>query len=269
MIFWLELRPTTVYNQIAMNDKKFLIMHIPKCAGTAFKTGLTTRFGSSSVMELYNGKDGRGDLIAPVDHYSEDFIIGHFGAAYFDGVEHNREIITFLREPIDRILSHYYYWRSQKCSSVAIASAQRLSLVDFLRSDIPEVRFQISNLQTWLCAFDMVYENRIKNACIPQNEILEMAKDNLSKFNFVGLTENFTSDMNYLNNRYLWGIKSSWWGRRSFWRVVNKTDLRKTVDEIDDEAMELLRSLTTMDRLLYDFVKELRRAHGDKYPTIQ
>ncbi len=223
-------------------------MHIPKCAGTTLRAGLEARFGRENLALLYsqNYQFGRPDQ--PLSEFSQSFVIGHFGVNYFKGANHGRQVITFVRDPVDRVLSHYFYWHSTDHGGLGPKLARCLSLADFLRSDLLAVRRQISNTQTWMMAanIDMVERHRL--ACTPHDDLLDMAKENLAYFDFIGLTETFDQDADYLNEKYAWGIESPW-GR------TNKTERRQARDEIDDEVLDLLHGVTAMDRRLYEYIK--------------
>ena len=228
--------------------EKYLIMHIPKCAGTTLRKMIEEHCGSSSLVQLYSRKNQFGQPNKPITGYQEDYVIGHFGIDYFKDADHGRKVITFMRDPIDRVLSHYYYWRSTEQAGIGPKLAKCLSLADFLKSDLLAVRRQISNLQAWMFVANIDMMNRHRYACVSQDELYEMAISNLDLFDFIGLTETFDRDIRYLNDRYAWGAGYSY-------AIANITAARKRVDELDDETIELLRGVTALDRRLYRYVK--------------
>ncbi len=104
---------------------KFIFVHVPKCAGTSFRENVLKpiykgKFYYDKTMTLskkekaYNIKN---DLmlynwdtpVFPENYEDYDVIGGHFA---FEKYAHlNVPMITFLREPIDRIISHYHFYR--------------------------------------------------------------------------------------------------------------------------------------------------------------
>lgn len=103
-------------------------VHTPRAAGSSFKQALTTAFGTAAVRFDYG--DQPGDPAAPVNLDPERFfaawdardfselkgvrvIHGHFHVNKYRTLPGARRI-TFLRHPIDRLISHYLHWRDEK-----------------------------------------------------------------------------------------------------------------------------------------------------------
>lgn len=231
------------------HNNKFIIMHIPKCAGTALRLMIEEHCGSNALVKLYSMENQFGKPDKPITGYSEDFVIGHFGVDYFKDQKHSRKAITFIRDPIDRVLSHYYYWRSTELSGIGAKLAKCLSLADFLKSDLLAVRRQISNLQTWMFVANIDMLNRHKLACASQDELFDLARKNLEHFDFVGTTESFDTDLRFLNDKYSWGAGYSL-------TAANVTKKRKYLEDLDDETVDLLRGVTALDRRFYRYIKK-------------
>ena len=81
-----------------------LSVHIPKTGGITLFNLLRKRFGDSLVTD-YPDRPGlaghQGGVVA---------IHGHFEIADYLSLAPRARILTFLREPLDRALSHYFYW---------------------------------------------------------------------------------------------------------------------------------------------------------------
>ena len=108
-------------------SQKLIFVHIPKAAGTSLKQSIVSRVGEDSVTFKYDRpmSDGpltrRGKcLIASLSGQQPERAItfGHFLAGYFArftmlGFEKRPELryVTFLREPLQRAISHYYFWK--------------------------------------------------------------------------------------------------------------------------------------------------------------
>ncbi len=79
---------------------------------------------------------------AALDRYS--LVWGHYDLPALRRLGRQREVLTLLREPADRLVSLYRYWRSVAPDALGPASenllprlAQRLSLLEFLTCDDP------------------------------------------------------------------------------------------------------------------------------------
>jgi len=81
-----------------------LSVHIPKTGGITLFNLLEQRFGKGLLADYPDRHEMEGctDLV--------EAIHGHFEIADYLKRSPGARIITFLREPLDRALSHYYYW---------------------------------------------------------------------------------------------------------------------------------------------------------------
>jgi Sulfotransferase family len=103
---------------------KLLFVHVPKTGGTSIKKVLEARFGE----RLYHDQDGPANPVSPMNldpdgflrrHHSgsyeflkqKDAVIGHFWIRKYDPVQADLRA-TILRHPIERTLSHYFFWMS-------------------------------------------------------------------------------------------------------------------------------------------------------------
>ncbi len=241
-----DLKNTPV--EVSLKDR-FAIMHIPKCAGTTLRKMLEARYGTAAMVQLYSRKDQFGKPYKSLKEYTQAFVVGHVGVDYLLDKSHGRKIVTFMRDPVERVLSHYFYWRSIQESSMGPKLARCLSLRDFLCSDVVAVRRQISNLQAWMFISNIDMMSRHRLACCSFEELFEKAVENTRIFDFIGFTESFNTDLEYLNSRYNWGLSEDV-------GVLNKSPDRKNATELDEETMDLVRGVTRLDRRLYQYVRK-------------
>lgn len=224
-------------------------MHIPKCAGTTLRKMLELRHGSAALVQLYSRKDQFGKPYKALKEYTQDFVVGHVGVDYLLDRSHGRKIVTFMRDPVERVLSHYFYWRSIQEKSMGPKLAACLSLRDFLCSDVVAVRRQISNLQAWMFISNIDMMSRHRLACCSFDELFEKAIENTRIFDFIGFTESFGKDLAHLNSTYNWDLSDDI-------GVLNQSPDKKNASELDEETMDLVRGVTRLDRRLYQYVKK-------------
>lgn len=102
-------------------------VHLPKTAGTSFRAALQAHYGDGLLedyamlpMQVPRGRrewqslcasNNARDQIAP----STRAIHGHFlPVKYRVALRHRQtRYITWLRDPVDRLVSHYHYWRRE------------------------------------------------------------------------------------------------------------------------------------------------------------
>jgi len=100
-------------------------MHVPKCAGTSLRSWLVAGYGEENILWDYG--DLPMDPSSPSNMDPEGFLIGfmrngysnlagkavvhgHFWARKYDYITTSAIRITFLRDPVKRALSNYFFW---------------------------------------------------------------------------------------------------------------------------------------------------------------
>jgi hypothetical protein len=115
------------------NLNLYISVHIPKTAGTFFRTLLEEL--SFDILFLNYEEDNPntkilvgGELFTPpidqshIDYFFElchthsgiALMHGHFGSERFNHLMDNANFISWVREPIQRLFSLYFYWRRWK-----------------------------------------------------------------------------------------------------------------------------------------------------------
>jgi hypothetical protein len=171
--------------------ERLYFVHVPKCAGTSFISLLDERYCSNEILPIHYdlGKFEKEYANSQLPQYK--FIRGHF--PYDSVVSHLPEtprVITFLRDPITQFVSHFEMRQRVPDPLVGIQSTlQKLTLDEFLeRKDFlfdPANRVLFANWATWL----MGGITRAKSGKEIPN--LELAKERLSSFDFVGIVERY------------------------------------------------------------------------------
>jgi len=186
--------------------------------------------------------------VRPVDYEKYLIIYGHLGVAWNDIIGPNRRWMTILRDPVDRVLSQYYFWRNMVPPSPQLPhvnAAQTLTLEDFVRSKNYMVLQGNENCQTWLLADDLRVRYRKLTPC----DALAVAKQNLAtRFAFIGIAEDFAGSVVRLCRLLQVPCPESI-------PIENRTLERKGTHEIDSAAVEAIRELNIMDQALYEYAQ--------------
>jgi hypothetical protein len=109
----------------AMPDIEVISVHVPRCAGTSLLRAMEVIFGIDAVYR--DNGDRPADPASPVNTERERFngidrtksdlflgkkvIHGHFNIRKYATLKAHLRIV-FLREPIERIVSHYFFWKT-------------------------------------------------------------------------------------------------------------------------------------------------------------
>jgi hypothetical protein len=135
---------------------ELISVHVPKCAGTSFQQALDRAYTPEAIF--YDYTDRPGDPASPMHLDPEGFLRrqrdevpkviagkkvahGHLYIRKYDGIKAAHRI-TFLRHPVDRAISQYFYWlklarHGHKLHDYFLDN--QLSLLEFAR--LPLVRY--------------------------------------------------------------------------------------------------------------------------------
>jgi Sulfotransferase family len=187
-------RSTRRRSVIGQPESRRLIIsvHLPKTAGTSFAAGLDTHFRrrflrdySDFPMNTPQPERNRAALQASLRNAESDFahvecIHGHFLPIKYLLLVHQREVkfVTWLRHPVERLLSHFYHWKISYTPRSAPLH-RRVVEEDWTIERFclgPEVRNLYSQ---FLWGFPISY------------------------FDFIGITEFYEDDLAYFGQHYL------------------------------------------------------------------
>ena len=166
-------------------DRSIVSVHVPKCSGSSFRRYLIDAFGEKLLLD-YDDRPTNPE--SPMNADPQAFlrssgqheklpdgyaaVHGHFWAKKYENVR-DALFITFLREPVQRLLSHFFYMRSRKSPGNAIHDrvvSGDISILDF--AALPQMRHFYSKY--FFRDFDM------------------------GKFDFIGISEQYDTEIRRL-----------------------------------------------------------------------
>ena len=187
-------RPVT--NFIVLS-RPIVFLHITKTAGTSIVHFFRKYMQPDSIcshgdfLQMASSREQRQELLK-----SYQFVSGHFGYDEVAALIPEAYSFTFLRDPVDRVLSFYQFCMHpdmQRQFSVARA-ARDLGLDGFVHSMAPGIVEAMDNLQCWQLARSYWREDRQALSGMNDCQLLELADAHLQELSYVGLTETFDSD---------------------------------------------------------------------------
>jgi len=181
-----------------MNDRndKFIFVHVPKTAGTTFIKLLDRIYVGKTARDYKNKRGDKDNYIDEKPWKDCDIIYGHFSSDKYKHLK--RPQISIIRDPVERVISEYFY-KPGKARSV---------------------REYLSNK-------DLFAVNEVKSLNVIHDHIVDV-----NRFEFIGLTERFDEGLDKFEE---WaGIKVP----RDFVSFKMNTARKKTVSKEDRDYIK-------------------------------
>lgn len=237
-------------------DRLLVFVHIPKTGGTTVVSVLAHQYPAEATHTIMmRGMSWTGPkhalwpnfLISPSkirrlksalkDPHAVRALHGHFDLSLRRLLPSNARLVTLLRDPVERAISHYCHYR-RLSTDPAHELAARSSLTNWVcRSGLVEM----DNGQTRRLAGEL----KLPIGAV-SSRTLDKAKANLAQeFSVVGLTERFEEFQVLLHREFDWTYC------RYPARNVGANRLRQS--QLDAGALEIIRERNRFDLELYRF----------------
>jgi len=241
--------PFTMASNAGPVGRPAVFLHIQKTAGTSI---------TEAVRPHY-----QNDIVSHGDYLQHDtaslknirFVSGHFGFAYARQFMDRRYSFTFLRDPVERILSLYYFSRTRDPAEFPIYRvAHEMDLVAYLRAglDREDVNAYLWNQQAWQLACGWHDPQQRPVSSFTEEQILERAKAHLLEFNYVGFVESIAVDGRVILAKLHVPDPASP-------APANLTPHRPRRSDLPAATIRLAEELTRLDAALYEHAKDLSR----------
>jgi hypothetical protein len=235
------------------SGRKVVFVHIPKAAGTTVHQLLLKHFPREQICDQrFNTlKDASPETLSPFRLFS-----GHYDWTSVRQITGNPFIFTLLRDPEERILSLYYFWRSHRWDYIKAANlaapsyAKERNLLDFLSSDAGPIVSNIDNKLTRVFAGE--YNNPRRGFGMSDESAVDLACRRLDSLDFVGFQHDMQASVSALFRRLGLPAPKNVHVARRFADLPKNPKLEPVErEEITDEIAAQLRRLTTRDRQVY------------------
>lgn len=220
-------------------------MHIPKTANTLFKDAFLANFEDEDVFPLNEDLKANNGLYPKVDELDSSafrriiqdkkLFHGHYPYSIYNKLHIENSLkLSFLRDPIRRAISHL---KELKSSNPEFNDLTMSEILDSPKLAIPH----FDNLQT-----------RYFLSGSPNNFLefqhLQNAKQNLSKFDFIGVIEEMELSLKLLKSKFDLSIK--------YLEDIKSQENELNFDgslKIDEDLLLRIYDLNKLDIELYNF----------------
>jgi hypothetical protein len=239
-------------------NEALIFLHIPKTGGSTLSKILEHHYSRAQTVTLDGPKIARFKTLPAAERGRYRLIQGHLHFGVHRFIPRASTYITFLRRPVERVLSFYHYARSTPDHYLyPLLATERLDLKTLLAR---ELTLELCNEQTRLLAGDG-WEDPQR---VVTRAALERAQANFrSHFRIVGLLEEFDASLLLLRRAFDWQLP--------FYVKENVTKGKPDNTSLDVETRKLVEDANGLDLELYEYARNLFdeqcRAAGDSFAT--
>jgi Sulfotransferase family len=243
-------------SSVTQRDKALIFLHLPKCGGTTLNRIIEWEydpmrvFSIDPVLFLWSYKKLNR---WPTKRLARMQVFkGHMPFGIHKRLPQDYTYITFLRDPIERVVSAYYFARNYPVHPLH-RWVSKLTLEEYVRQSPSH------NVQCKYLSGRSVEGDYHAGDCTP--EMLELAEQNLGQhFSLVGVTERFDEGLAILKIMFGWGIAK--------YAKFNVTRTRQAKKNLPAATVELIAERNKYDMALYEYAlpifEQTRKKYGDE-----
>ena len=235
------------YNYRKYSPGRVLFDHLPKCAGSAIDAYLGSHYPKRLVFKT-DPNQPRSSVakfkeLSTEERHRYRLVVGHMAHDLVDLVHPETTTLTILREPVDRIVSHYFYVLQQEQHYLHERVVKdNIQLEDYATLGLSD------ELENW-------YTTHFTGLTIEQVEqdpqaALEHAIDLIAeKYDIIGFQTNLPDVAERLQ-------RAACFGDAFENALTNQTRKRLSLREISDQARQSIADANAVDVKLYTALQQ-------------
>ena len=227
-----------------------IFLHITKTAGTTLARVAQQQYPSPTFLRSdhdFDAFEARLASMADAEKRTIDCLFGHMAFGLHRWLPRPAVYVTMLREPIDRVISHYYY--ALHASDHPLHQRvvdERMTLQEYVESGILD---ELNDGQ--VRRLSGARDATIPYGAVPR-ELLDVAKCNLREhFTAVGLTESFDASLLLFSRALGW--------TDVHYVTLNVTPHRPSRSRLPGQIRQLIERYNALDTELYEYARGMFR----------
>ena len=227
-----------------------IFMHVPKAGGSTLHKIIERQYDKKYIFDTHHNQQQHQKVESlksiPEEKRKQLKVIkGHMPFGLHEYMSQPCSYITYLRDPVKRIISHYYYVLSNKKHYLYLpVSEKNMSLEDYIDSGLTP---ELYNHQTRMFSELTKFSHNNFEDCTTQH--FEKAKQILEEhFCMVGLTDHFDESLLLLKEQFDWN------NVYYFKRKTNK--LNPGQKQVSDRIIEKIKDYNQHDIALYAYFRK-------------
>jgi hypothetical protein len=247
-----------------ITSRPFFFLHIAKTAGTTFCFSILPRFFEPSGICPAHDYPELPPILSGLGQYR--LYRGHFSYFFTHLLPVKPVFMTFLRNPVERVLSHYdhicrdplhYHHRETIALQKGLRDAVRLHGILPPNFQVISLACDIDPLRTLhmireaksngLDEYAVTFREMTK--IVPTRQDLRLACQRLEDMEFVGIVENFDESLALLSRVFGWPVPS--------YERLNVAPKRTRQADIEPDILREIIEANELDLELYEFGRSL------------
>ncbi|PAE26349.1 MULTISPECIES: sulfotransferase family 2 domain-containing protein [Bacillaceae] len=215
-------------------EKIVVLVHILKTGGSTLRSIIKKQYQPEeiAILDFLDKPAIKSEFERRLNHHNIKCVLGHFDFGIHRFSEKQCSYITLLRDPVERVISDYYFIRRSK-EHPLYSKVIKMNIEQFVNCE--EIQWQISNLQT-----------RVISGSTSRD--LMLAQKNLKEhFSIAGITEMFNESLFLMSKQFNWNIQD--------FKRINVTENRPKRENISAHIIKQIEDKNKFDIELYNFAK--------------